>query len=201
MSAVRLYAVATLGHAGRVAADGAQVIGYRELGALVAPGPFAPMEASEPDVAAYQRAVDAAFMRGAVLPAPYGTVFRSADQVRHWLEQNYIALLEGIHFVAGRCETRVHITAVSGTTETPAGELASTATECVRLLRRQAVATVPLRAERNEEVLGGAFLIQQDRWAEFADQVQEQSRRHPELSFEQTGPWPPYDFVRLEFGA
>jgi hypothetical protein len=28
--------------------------------------------------------------------------------------------------------------------------------------------------------------------------VQEQARRYDELKFEQTGPWPPYDFVRME---
>jgi len=31
--------------------------------------------------------------------------------------------------------------------------------------------------------------------------VREERLRLPELAIEQSGPWPPYDFVRLQFGA
>ncbi|HEY9480112.1 MAG TPA: GvpL/GvpF family gas vesicle protein, partial [Gemmatimonadaceae bacterium] len=50
-------------------------------------------------------------------------------------------------------------------------------------------------------ILSGAFLIQQDRWAEFAEQVREQALLRSEFIFAKTGPWPPYDFVRMDFGS
>jgi hypothetical protein len=33
----------------------------------------------------------------------------------------------------------------------------------------------------------------------FSERVQELRDEHPDLAVEQTGPWPPYDFVRITF--
>jgi hypothetical protein len=202
MNGVTLYGVARLPRADGVSlVREATVLRFRELGALVQPAPYARVEGTPGEVESYRRIIDAAFLSGAILPAPFGTVFRSAERVRRWLEQNYIALSEGLHFVAGRCEARVHIS------ERPAmqpgkreGDVATIATECFRLLRRSAVAAVPVRHDDAREVLSGAFLISHDQWREFAEQVNEQAQRYEALLFEQTGPWPPYDFVRMDFG-
>lgn len=211
VSGMALYGVALLPREnGGPGVPDCTIVRFRDLGALVRPSPYTRAEHAETEIERYRRVVDAAFARGAVLPAPCGTVFRSADQVRRWLAQNYIALSEGIHFVAGRCEARVHIierpslvppqTApeAAAATTAAAGPIAS---ECFRLLRRTAVAAVPIRHGDARAVLSGAFLIEQDRWAEFVDRVQEQAQRYRELAFEQSGPWAPYDFVRMDFGV
>jgi hypothetical protein len=148
--------------------------------------------------------VERAFRSGAVLPAPCGTLFRGTDHVRRWLEQNYIALNEGIHFVAGRCEARVHVSlrsAEESLSEDEVGAAEMAAAECFRLLRRDAVATVSLPLHVHSTILSGAVLVEQARWAEFAEQVRAQALRRPELIFVKTGPWPPYDFVRMDFGS
>lgn len=200
---LQLFGVALLhgAEAGPVGHD-ATMIPFRDLAALVRAAPYARIRCDDGELAIYRRVIDAAFLHGAVLPAPCGTMFRTADQVRLWMEQNYIALSEGIHFVAGRCETRVHVTpqpmiAAEGKAM---ADLSATAAEAFRLLRRHAAAAVPVRGS-GPEVLSAAFLLQQEQWAAFAEQVQQEAKRHPELRVEQTGPWPPYDFVRLDFGA
>lgn len=199
---LQLFGVALLhgAEAGPVGRD-ATMLPFRDLAALVRPAPYARIRCDDGELATYRRVIDAAFLHGAVLPAPCGTMFRTADQVRLWMEQNYIALSEGIHFVAGRCETRVHVTpqptVVAEGTTTDFGAIAG---ETFRLLRRHAAAAVPVRGS-GPEALSAAFLLQQEQWATFAEQVQQEAKRHPELRVEQTGPWPPYDFVRLDFGA
>ena len=79
------------------------------------------------------------------------------------------------------------------------------AAESLKLLRGQAAATVTLpRAESDEEdgvVARASFLIDTQRWQLFADTVSKESQRQPALDFHVTGPWPPYDFVRMQFGA
>jgi hypothetical protein len=202
LTALKLYGVTPLDREGRapISAE-ASLVPYRDLGALVKSASFAPVARTTDELTLYHRIVQDAFHRGAVLPAPFGVVFRSAEHVRQWLEQNYIALSEGIHFVVGRCETRVHIADAGDHPRETEADIAAAAAECFRLLRRTAVAAVPVRNEQERAVLSGAFLVDQDRWDEFAEQVQEQARRSDALEFEQTGPWPPYDFVRLEFGA
>ena len=140
------------------------------------------------------------FRDAAVLPAPCGTLFRGTEHVRRWLEQNYIALNEGIHFVAGRCEARVHVSlraAEESLSEDDAGTAELTAVVAVLV----AVAAVSLPLHVHSTILSGAFLVEQARWAEFAEQVRAQALRCPELLFAKTGPWPPYDFVRMDFGS
>jgi hypothetical protein len=81
-------------------------------------------------------------------------------------------------------------------------DLAAVAAESMRVLRRSAVATVPLRSEAiTGIVLSAAFLVEQDLWKEFGSRVEEQGSKASNLKFELTGPWPPYDFVQMQFGS
>jgi hypothetical protein len=203
VNGLRLYGVALVAHENGRATPTLQttVLRFRELGALVRPAPYARVECTAAELAAHRRVIDSAFRTGAILPAPCGTVFRSAERVRRWMVQNYIALSEGIHFVAGRCEARVHISARNTTPGEPFPDIAPVAAECLRELRRSAVASVPVRREESGITASAAFLVEQERWSEFVEQVSEQAARYDELTFEQTGPWPPYDFVRMDFGA
>jgi hypothetical protein len=40
-----------------------------------------------------------------------------------------------------------------------------------------------------------------ERWGLFTELVAKEDQRHTDLDFQVTGPWPPYDFVRMEFGG
>ena len=175
----------------------------RDLGALVRPAPYEPREPDAADIDAYRTVIEAAFDRGVVLPAPCGTTFRNTEQLRRWMEQNYIALSEGIHFVAGRCEGRVHVEAAPA----PDGETPPQAptpgllTDIFRRLRRVAAAATTLAPTDPRVLLGGAFRLDRDRWPDFEAAVHAVERRYDDLHIVHTGPWPPYDFVRLDFGV
>jgi hypothetical protein len=208
LNGCRLYGVALLVRANGVdnagAPDGVSILRFRDIGALVAHAPFSHAASVQCSVAQHRGVVERAFLSGAVLPAPCGTLFRGTDHVRRWLEQNYIALNEGIHFVAGRCEARVHVSLRASEESLPEEEVGAAelaAAECLRLLRRDAVAAVSLPLHLHSTIMSGAFLIEQARWTEFAEQLRAQALRRPELMFVKTGPWPPYDFVRMDFGS
>ncbi|HEY0778698.1 MAG TPA: GvpL/GvpF family gas vesicle protein [Gemmatirosa sp.] len=49
--------------------------------------------------------------------------------------------------------------------------------------------------------LQAAFLVERARWDAFASAVAREHATRPNLHLALTGPWPPYDFVRLELGA
>ena len=201
VTGLRLFGVLLLPRDGpRPLLPGVDMVDMRDLAAVVRAAPFAPVAATPETVAEHQRVVDAAFLHGAVIPAPCGTVFRSAELVRDWLDEHYIALSEGLHFIIGRCEARVHVMRADGG-PTSEKELATLAADCFRALRREAAAAVPLPHGEDGEVLGAGFLIPVQEWADFSDRVREQSQRLTDVRFEQTGPWPPYDFVRMDFGV
>ena len=184
-------------------APGTELIAVRELSAIVAPSAYAAVEPS-PEHALSAGAVVAEYAkRSAVLPAPVGVVFRSRQAVIRWLELHYVALSDALSFVHDRVVGRVHVWRPGDASEREVGsDLAAAAAEALRDLRRAAVATLPLRTEHlTGIVVSAAFLVEQELWKEFASRVADQASRLEELRLELTGPWPPYDFVHMEFGG
>ena len=60
---------------------------------------------------------------------------------------------------------------------------------------------MPLTLEKVTGIsLSGAFLVERELWKEFDRAVTEATAANPKLSIRLTGPWAPYDFVRMQFG-
>jgi hypothetical protein len=202
VNGVRLYGVATLAHAdARPLVDSTSLVTLRDLGAIVRPSAYTIPPLDDNEMLECERIVETVFRAQTILPAPCGTVFKSEDHVRRWLELNYVSLVEGIHFVEGRCEVRVHASEVAA--ESGDGADADTqtlATESFRNLRKYAVAALPLRPEEGR-VMSAAFLVERADYSVFEHRVKEQAKAAGALRFHVTGPWPPYDFVRMDFGV
>ena len=182
---------------------GTELVVVRDLAAIVAPGKYAVVEPTEDEATQVGDAVAAYTKRSAVLPAPVGVVFRSRQAVTRWLELHYVALSDALSFVDDRVVGRVHVWRPGEASEREVGsDLAAAAADALRELRRSAVATVPLRTEQLTGIVSSAaFLIEQELWKEFSSKVEEQGSRTPNLRLELTGPWPPYDFVQMQFGG
>jgi hypothetical protein len=183
---------------------GLQLLPLRDLAAVTQEGDFKPSEVGEADIEQHLTIVQQLFARDPILPAPVGTVFKSNEVLQRWMELHYVALSDALAWVEDRFASRVHITRAMGReSDKEAGsDLAAVAAEVTRSLRRHAVSTVPLRAEEvTGIVLSAAYLVERDLWEEFSDSVDDQRERHRSVKIELTGPWPPYDFVRFQFGA
>jgi hypothetical protein len=206
--ALRLHAITSIDpHHGAAAesVDGASVVSFRDLGAIVSEQKtFAVPDAGDSGVDAHRTIVDTLFRRGPVLPVPYGVVFREKDVLTRWMELHYVALCDALAFVEDRAVARVHIERANGKPEEreTGSDLAATAAEMYRVLRRKAVASVPLTVEQvTGIVLSAAFLVERELWKEFVAAVDEQREAHEDLHLDVTGPWAAYDFVRMDFGA
>jgi hypothetical protein len=207
LSSLRLYGVAAV-ESGQTnsLAEGTTLTHYRALAAIVEPSAYATVNLDDGEMTKYLRVLEEAYVHAAVLPAPPGTVFQSASTLTRWLELHYFTLTEALSVVEGHAAARVSITMTKDPADAEAQKtFAALAAESLRLLRGQAAATVTLpRAEGDEEegVVGRAsFLVDTQRWASFTDTVSKESQRQPALDFHITGPWPPYDFVRMQFGG
>ncbi len=184
----------------------AEVVEFRDLGALVRQARFTPVVPGDEEIAAYRAVVEGAFATRSVVPAPVGTIFRSRDLLLRWLELHYFTLADALRYLNDRQVARVRVTPsapVKGwdTREHRLREadLEVTAFTSFRALKLQAVAFIPIDAEGRRTIQGAeaAFLVDRERWNSFASLVKEEQRRLPDVRLEQTGPWPPYDFVRL----
>jgi gas vesicle protein GvpL/GvpF len=183
---------------------GLQLIAVRELAAIAEEGDYSAKEVETREVERHLEVVGALFDQDAVLPTPAGTVFRSVEVLQRWMELHYVALSDALAWVEDRLGARVHITRAEGRAgdREVGADLAAIAAEIARSLRRRAVASVPLR---NEELTGiaitSAYLVERALWQEFGDAIEDEREHHPHVKIELSGPWPPYDFVRLQFGA
>ncbi len=202
--ALNLYGVTfTEAHESRPPVSDTYLVSVRDLAAICDDGDYSRREATQERVESHARVVGEYVLRGPVLPAPVGVTFRHRDAVQRWMELHYVALSDALSFVDNRVVGRVHVWRPGAPEDREAGsDLAAAAAESLRVLRRSAVATVPLRLEKvTGIVLSAAFLLERDLWKEFSAEVDEQGRRAPNLRFEVTGPWPPFDFIQMQLGA
>lgn len=190
-------------HLAHVTVADVETIVVRDLAAICGVAEYRAPELDEAAIARLNSVVSAYVANGPVLPAPAGVVFRSPGTVQRWLELHYGALTEALSFVDNRIAARVHISRV-GVGDAKAADLDADAigAEVLRVLRRAAVATLPLRAERTPgAVLSAAFLVEQELWKQFVDEVDAQSRLAVGVRVDLSGPWPPFDFVQMQLGA
>lgn len=214
VSAVQLFGLVTLdgGHGGPSGVgglEGVRVVPFRDVGAVIRDAAYVRLRPSPERVREFRRVVEAAFSERTILPAPFGTVFRSHDDLARWFELHYFTLVDALAYVEDRAMSRVRLSPLEMPSVADTGELSvkvadldTSAAESFRLLRRHAVASIPVPHKPADGASAQAsFLVERERWNAFADVVKEESKRFPELLIEQTGPWPPYDFVRMEFGS
>jgi len=207
LNALRMYGVAAVesGHASSLA-DGTTLTHYRALAAIVEPSSYSTVNLDGGEMEKYLRVLEEAYSHATILPAPPGTVFQSQSVLTRWLELHYFTLTEALSVVEGHAAARVSVTKRGNPEDGDSQKsFASLAAESLRLLRSQAAATVTLpRADSDDEdgiVARASFLIDNQRWQNFQDTVAKEADRQPALDFRVTGPWPPYDFVRMQFGG
>ena len=207
VGALRIYGVAAVesGHVSSLAPD-TSLVHFRALAAIVEPSHYALTAVDEEQMSKYLGVLEAAQSEGSVLPAPPGTIFQSQATLLRWLELHYFTLTEALAVVEGHSAARVSVTANGKSDDSEAQRsFAALAAESLRLLRGQAAATVTLpKADGDDEegvVARASFLIDSQRWQAFKETVNKEQQRQGALNFQLTGPWPPYDFVRMQFGT
>src|SRR5690348_3140708 len=204
-NALRLFGITDVEHHAQAKPlDNVELLHFRDLAAIVAPAEYAPPHPAGEMIEQYRQVVDDVFGKAPVLPAPVGTVFRSRETLTRWLELHYVTLSEALSFVEDRAVARVHVGRVDGKAadRETGSDVADAAAESLRFLRRHAVVAVPLKSEQlTGIVLSSALLIDRELWDDFVAAVDDQRRRNPGLALDLSGPWPPFDFVRMQFGG
>ena len=198
-----LYGVALLDgvESNSLAAD-TSLVTVRDLGAITAPAEYQRQDPDDRDLERHGIVLGTVAERQAVAPAPVGTVFRDREALVRWLELHYHALHESLAYLDGRTVARVHIVKRDPSSTIDGAALAARAADVLKNLRAQAAAMVPLKTEQlTGMVLSGAFLVEREKWGAFSGAVGGAGSAHADLDIRMTGPWPPYDFVRLDLGG
>lgn len=184
----------------RPPARGFQLVETRELAAAVTGVDSPPPAEARPGggdvdpqaLRAHAEVVAHLLRRSSVVPAPFGLHARDEGAVRRFLETQRVPLLEALDFFEDCYEMRLHVHA-AGTSGDAARDVARHVYEDLRRGSRAA----RVLAEREEgRVLSAAFLIARSEWIRSVEQIGDWEARE-EVRMDVTGPWAPYDFVRL----
>lgn len=182
---LRVHAVVRSGWSRGLTA-GWRLVEEGSLSAAVRPaddGPAGPEE--------HARQVESLMREVPLVPAPPGLTARDEAAVRRFLERARLPLEEALELCEGCWALRVHL--VGGDEGGPSPE----GTEGFRrALRRRARAIRTLPAARDAR-LSVACLVPRPRWIGFVEAAHRRAGRTEGAEADVTGPWPPWDFVRL----
>lgn len=142
----------------------------------------------------HHQLLDQLMRQQSIVPTPYAIIFRSPTTVEAFLGESFTVLDEALRMVDGRWEFRLHIR--PDETDLEPSAIASLASHIYGELRRVARAAMPFR-ETDRTASGAAFLVNRADTRRFVDRVHEMSAAYSYLALDLTGPWPPYDFVRI----
>jgi hypothetical protein len=189
-----------------------QVLTFRALTAVVTTVTAKRHPVEAPDPVHHSAAIVAIFAQRPIVPVPPGVIFRRRDTLIAWLELHYAALRDALRYVDGRVEARVHVRCVpehegdngsAATTSGPfrrADDVDGGTQSALEELGHSVVAWT-MSGPRDARAASASFLVERSHWREFADMVAAEGQRQAGLDIQLTGPWPPYDFVRLQFGG
>lgn len=188
---IRMRRGAIVEHRGRV--PGLEEIGYRDLAAVLRTEAFVLPEPTAEALREHHRLVDLVMQETAVLPAPFGLLFRNEAGLRRFLAARYVELEDALTLVKAHWELRLTLRIRDGRTTR---EVARSAADLYRDLVAMARMGVPF-ARVEDDVVAAAFLVPREEWIRFLEEAEARAARLPEVSGEVSGPWPPYDFVRI----
>ena len=183
----------------KLASDpGDDLIEHKGLSALVHQVPYRLPDWNRDFIRDHSSAIERAMRRATIVPAPYGIVFQDSQHVVDFLDTQYVALDEALTFLDGAFEMRLHIEASGRRPDVSESAQTDQAARFYTALRRRSRAafTLPITGTR---VLSAAFLVSRSDWVDFVEYADELDADNPEFQFDLTGPWPPYDFVRMTF--
>lgn len=197
---VMLYGLVTGEPGTIVRALGVDAVSLRDLVAIVRRVPWGRVDATTAAIREYRQVVEGVFRDRPIVPAPFGSVFRSRDALVRWMELHHVTLHDGVEFVQGRDAARVRMVARANAV---GPDFESAVFDAMRALTRHAVASlsVPQPPELGTQVADTSFLVEREKWSSFRDAVRDEQERSPMVAMDESGPWPAYDFVRLQFGG
>lgn len=175
-----------------------RAIRHQGLAAVVSEVPCEDPDPSRANVLAHERVNEAVLRDRTVIPMAFGTVFQSSEDVLELLRSGHDTFDDVLGKLHGKIEFGLKVFSPPGQ-----GALADAAAArqhadgFLERLRDVCVASRTSATIGDRMILNAAFLVERQRQGDFDQRVHEIAAEHEELTFQFTGPWPPYNFVAI----
>lgn len=165
----------------------------------------------ESDLQAHVRRVEALHREVTLVPAPPGLIARDEAAVRRFLRRARLPLLDALDLFEDCWELRLHLgprgpggadpdgaeeAGSDGEAPPPEARARGEAERIFRAVRRRARACRRL-APGGDDLLSAACLVSRARWIDFVEEATAREAGAVDVAADVTGPWAPWDFVRM----
>lgn len=131
-----------------------------------------------------------------VVPMAFGMIFANEKILKSIIKTTYKAVKNALNAVEGKLELGVRVVAKEG-----AENRNGISDEIFSILKEKSEETKKGSLVSDRLILNGYFLVKKDRVGEFSNTVEELESKYPNLKFLYSGPWAPYNFVKINIGT
>jgi hypothetical protein len=171
-------------------------IPYRDLSAVVSDVPPIEYEPNATNALIHEEVVERVMREQTVLPLGFGNVFVDENRVKWLLNKCYRNFKAYLEKLEGKTEVGVKVNCMEEISEEKVNEYGVKVYEA---LRSHAYESLLMKRIGGNMILNSSFLIKKDRIQDFKTELEKLGKEYADkgLTFQFSGPWPPYNFVQI----
>jgi hypothetical protein len=170
-------------------------IPYGDIAAVVSNAPFKEYKPTKENAYTHMQVLTLVMREHTVLPMAFGMVFKNEEILRRVIEKARNDLRKALNEIEGKVEFGVKVVRPKGV-EFDEDAFASEIGE----LRKLAVQAKLGKRYSKSLILNAYYLITKDNIEAFLKKAEELQEKFKQLKIQVTGPWPPYNFVKIKIG-
>lgn len=188
---------------GNVGIGNAEVytIPFKDVTAVISDSPLQDYTLREDYVRTHENVIRQVMENHTVVPMAFGMVFADGETLSSVLERVYETIKRAIELLKNRIELGVKVILPKDMADSFDDEKRKQyVSDILESLNKKAVQSVNGELFSERLVLNASFLIDKANMNDFSEEVGRLEEKYGELKFQYTGPWPPYNFVKVDIG-
>ena len=127
-----------------------------------------------------------------IIPMSFGTVFKDQEILEIILSKSYQAVKTTLKLIDGKIELGVKVV------KNQLDDIHNgVALEILESLNKLSIKSIKGDNFSDRLLLNHSFLVEKNKFSRFSEEIAKLEKKHNDLKFLYTGPWPPYSFVNI----
>ena len=167
-------------------------VDFKDISALTSIYPTLKAALKEDEAMQHAEVLKKIAKKTTVVPMSFGTIFNDEEILETILSKSYLAIKQTLALIDGKFELGVKVVK-NQLDNVPNG----TAQEILVPLDKLSVKSVKGDNFSDRLLLNHSFLVEKNKFSKFSKEIAKLEKKHKDLKFIYTGPWPPYSFVNI----
>lgn len=176
-------------------------IPYRNVAAVVGESQMKDYELTEDNMKRHEEVIRQVMEEHTVIPVEFGTVIKNERILKYLLKNAYDPVRECLRLVDNMVELGVKAVVNADASFAEPEKRKEYATNILGSLNNRAKQVVTDDLFSDRLVLNASFLVNKQDIDTFSNEVVDLQEKYPMIKLLYSGPWAPYNFVRIKIGA